>query len=248
MFHAANYPKALAKRAEALRARLNADEKCALARDMGCSLDQPDLSQTERLLAEEIILKLVEDEIITVRAAIAEAVAGSPHLPGRIAKKLAEDISEVAIPVLELSPVLEEKVLEDVMKSGIPDKISAIARREIVSENICRRIVASGRKGAVVHLLKNPGANISNQTMITIVRVYGDDQRVEQAVIDRGDLPEEVLNALRKLTEAHVSAFVQRYFNLPEHMLDIEKGRVLLSRKSDRRDNSGWWDNKKGVV
>ena len=154
MFRAANYPKALAKRAEALRERMNADEKTALAHDMGASLSQPNLSDTERVLAEQIIMKLVEDEVITVRAAIAESVAGSPHLPGPIAKKLAEDISEVAIPILELSPVLEEKILENIINSGISDKICAVARRELVSENICRRIVASGKKSAVVHLLK----------------------------------------------------------------------------------------------
>lgn len=248
MFRAANYPQMLAKRAEALRNRLNAEEKCNLARDMGASLDQPNLRDVERMLAEEIIQKLVEDEVIAVRAAIAEAVAGSPHLPGQIAKKLAADISEVAIPVLELSPVLEEKVLEDVINSGIPDKINAIAGRDFVSENLCRRIVASGRKGAVVRLLNNPGADITDHTMVTIVRVYGDDSHVEEAVIARGDLPESVIESLQKLTEAHVGAFIQRYFNLPEHMVDIEKGRQLLERKEDRRDNSSWWDSHRGAV
>ncbi len=248
MFRAANYPKALAKRAEALRERLNIEQKCALAHDMGCALDQPNISDTERILAEDIIMKLVDDEIIAVRTAISEAVAGSPHLPGRIAKKLAQDISEVAIPVLELSPVLEEKILEEIINSGIPDKIRAVAGRELVSENICRRIVASGRKGAVVRMLKNPGAEITDNTMVTIVRVYGDDQKVEQAVFDRGALSEDVLDALRNLAEAHVSAFIQRYFNLPEHMVDIEKGRKLMENQDERRESSGWWDNKKGAV
>ncbi|MDV7339837.1 DUF2336 domain-containing protein [Terasakiella sp. A23] len=251
MFSTTPTTQTLSKRAAALRERMNEQHRVDLARDMGTALNEPDLSATERTIAQEIVAKLVEDEITNVRAAIAEAVAGSPHLPGTIASKLAHDISEVAIPVLSLSPVLEDRVLEDIIDSGATDKIRAIAGREIVSPNICRRIVASGKKGAVIRLLENPGASLTNQTMITIVRVYGDDQNVEKAVLDRGELPDEVVSALCELVEAHVVAFVQRYFNLPEHVVNVQKGRNLLKGiKTKRRaiDNKNWWDTKKGVI
>jgi len=251
MFRTSPTTQTLSKRAAALRARMNEKHRIDLARDMGTALNEPNLSETERAIAQEIVAKLVEDEITSVRAAIAEAVAGSPHLPGTIAKKLAQDIAEVAIPILSLSPVLKEKVLEDIIESGAADKIRAIAGREIVSPNICRRIVASGKKGAVIRLLENPGASLTNQTMVTIVRVYGDDQNVEKAVLDRGELPDEVVNALCELVEAHVVAFVQRYFNLPEHVVNVQKGRNLLKGiKTKRRasDDDTWWDTKKGAV
>ncbi|SCA56396.1 hypothetical protein MTBPR1_20244 [Candidatus Terasakiella magnetica] len=248
MFSSNKTATTLANRAQALRDRMDAKEKCALARDMGQALDQENLNDTQRTLAEDIISKLVEDEMVQVRAAIAEAVAGSPHLPGRIARKLAEDIAEVSIPVLALSPALEEKLLDDVINSGVAEKITAIAGRDNVSAHICCQIVASGRKGAVVRLLNNPGADISDHTMVTIVRVYGDDKKIEQAVFDRGELSNEVMETLRDLSEAHVSAFIQRYFNLPEHMVDVDRGRNLLERNQNDRRNSNWWDSKQGVL
>jgi len=238
----------LAKRASALRQRMDASERSALAQDIGVVYNQSELSISERSLAEIIIKKLVEDKIIAVRVAIAEAVSGSPHLPGTIARKLAQDIAEVAIPVLELSPTMEEHFLEEIINKGIPEKVRAIAGRECVSSNLCRRIVASGQKPAVERLLNNPGAEITDYTLVTIVRIYGEDQKIEQAVLNRSDLPESVLDSLRLLTEAHVKAFIQRYFNLPEHIVDVKRGKDLLDRNTSERRTSNWWDSKSGAV
>ena len=55
---------------------MNVDERKALAKDIGGAFDHPDLNATERALAEDIIAKLVQDEIASVRAAIASSVAG----------------------------------------------------------------------------------------------------------------------------------------------------------------------------
>ena len=104
------------------------------------------------------------------------------------------------------------------------------------------------KKGAVVELLRNQGADISNQTLTTIIRVYGDDRHIEKAVLDRGQLPDEVVNALCELVEIHVVTFVQRYFNLPEHIINVQKGRNLLKNVKEKRHSSDWWDTKKGAV
>ena len=248
MFGTKKITQKLSKRAKALRERMDAQHRCDLARDIGATLDQENVNDQERKIALEIIEKLVIDETISVRKAIAEAVAGSPHLPGPIARKLAEDIEEVSLPVLKLSPCLEEQFLEDVINSGVTEKITAIAGRSDLSAQLCQCIVSSGRKKAVVRMLKNPTANISDISMTNVVRIYGDDKNVEDAIFERGALPEKVINVLRELTEAHVKTFIQRYFNLPEHMIDVDKGRELLDKKDEDRREGNWWDDKKGAV
>jgi uncharacterized protein (DUF2336 family) len=248
MFKSANVAQNLAKRAQSLRERMNEKHRIALAQDIGDTLNQEELNINERSLALEIVAKLVEDEIEEVRAAIAQSVAGSPHLPSNIAKKMARDINLVAIPVLKLSPVLEEKFLEEIIARRETEKVRAVAARDQLTQNLSRRIVASGKKGAVVELLRNQGADISNQTLTTIIRVYGDDRHIEKAVLDRGQLPDEVVNALCELVETHVVTFVQRYFNLPEHIINVQKGRNLLKNVKEKRHSSDWWDTKKGAV
>lgn len=251
MFNAATSAHKLVKRANALRQRITEKNRIDLARDIGSTYCNDTLSSKEREIALEIVTQLINDEIAAVRAAISKAVAHSPHLPRNLAEKLAEDIDDVALPILELSPVLEDRLLEAIIEGGLVHKMNAIAKREVVSANLCRRIVATGRKTPVIHLLNNPGAKLTNHSMVTIVRVYGDDSGVEKAVLDRGELPDDVINDLCELAEAHVISFVQRYFNLPEHVVNVQKGRNLLKTVKttpQTKETGEWWDTKKGVV
>lgn len=240
MFSKATTANILLKRAEDLKNRMSAKKRCDLAQDMGTLFQSETLSEQEYAIAESIVQKLIEDEITMVRTAISEAVARSPYLSAPIAEKLAQDILEVSIPFLKLSPVLEDKLLEEIIDSGVTEKIRAIAERPEVSENLSRRIVASGKTNCVIQLLKNPGAHISDQTMVTIVRVYGDNHKVEKAVFERGKLSGDAIESLRALSEAHVATFIQRYFNLPAHVLS-------RSQRGEEQDAT-WWDDKQGVV
>ncbi len=241
MFGSSKATQALAQRAKALRERKDAQHRCALAKEMGDAFGDASLTQSERKLALDIIKKLVTDEISSVRAATAQAVAASPYLPKSVAARLAQDISEVSLPVLELSPVLEEWLLEEIVKSGVAEKIRAVAKRENVSPNLCRHIIASGRKGAVICLLNNKGAQITDQSMVNIVRVYGDDEYVEEAIVARGALSEDVLKNLRDAAESHVHAFIKRHFKLTDQVSESFRPKKITD-KADKIPHTGhWW-------
>lgn len=224
---------------------MDSAQRCGLANDMAYIFDHNGLNERERYLAEEIIANLIDDEVESVRLSIAVAVGTSPYLPVELAHKLARDISAISLPVLKLSPVLEDRFLEDVLKTGIVDKMLAIAERHNVSAQVCRRIVSMGRKEPVLRLLENKGAKINDHTMITIIRVYGDDKTVEQAIFDRGELSDDVLATLQNLSEAHVSNFIQKYFKIPGHVMDVERGRDLLEGVNRKPT---WWNSKQGPI
>jgi len=232
-------------RVQALQSSMDAGQRCLLANEIAQVIDYKKLNDRERSLAEEIINNLIEDEVESVRAAIAVAVRTSPYLPTALAQKLARDIAEISLPVLELSPVLEDRFLSEIIRTGIVEKMSAIAQRKNVSSKICRQIVSLGRKEPILTLLKNNGAEISDHTMVTIIRVYGDDETVEQAIFDRGDLSDDVLATLRELSEAHVSDFIRKYFQIPGHVIDVERGRNLLDGVNRR---PVWWHSKQGPI
>ncbi|WP_417795670.1 DUF2336 domain-containing protein [Terasakiella pusilla] len=251
MLRAVSPLQTLTKCASALRERKNIKNRVTLATEIGSTLDATGLSSNERLIAQQIVAKLIEDEIEEVRRAIALSVAHSPHLPAELAEKLAQDIADISIPVLKLSPALEDLFLEEIIDSGAIDRMKAIACRQNLSKNLCRRIVAMGKKGPVLTLLENPSAQITNHTLTTIIRVYGDDGQIEQAVLDRGELPDDVINELCELTETHVSSFIERYFKLPKPVVDVQKGRNLLKTVKTNQitnDPSDWWDTKTGAV
>ncbi|WP_419798306.1 MAG: DUF2336 domain-containing protein [Terasakiella sp.] len=224
---------------------MDSAQRCSLADEMAYIFDHDSLNERERHLAEEIIADLINDEVESVRLAIAVAVGTSPHLPVELAHKLACDISAISLPILKLSPVLEDRFLEGILKTGVVEKMLAIAERHNVSAQVCRRIVSMGRKEPVLCLLANKGAEINDHTMITIVRVYGDDEKMEQAIFDRGELSDDVLATLRNLSEAHVSDFIQKYFKIPGHVMDVERGRDLLDGLNRK---PAWWNSKQGPI
>lgn len=238
MLHAIPPLESLHKCALALRAQKNIKNRITLAREIGPALDTAGLSTSERLIAQQIIATLIDDETEDVRRAIAHCVAQSPHLPPELAEKLALDIADISIPVLKLSPALTERFLEQVIDSGAIDRMKAIAMRQNLSKNLCRRLVAMGKKGPVLTLLGNPSARITDYTLTTIIRVYGDDGQVEQAVFDRGALPDDVIIAIRSLTENHVRTFIERHLHMT----------TPVPSPSSSHTNNDWWDTKSGAV
>jgi len=246
MFKSSQSSEKLVKRAAALKARMSPKERCALAVDIGQFLDDQNNQDQEREIALAIVEKLVSDETERVRVAISQAIAHNAQIPRALAEQLARDINDVAIPVLELSPTLTERFLEEIILSGSTEKIVAISRRKDLSSRLAHQIVSSGRTKAVRSLLDNLDVSLDNQTLITVVRVYGDDPKTEEALFNRDDLPTDVINALYTFTEAHVATFLRRYFNLSDSLLALPGSDE--SAKKSSLETRPWWDTKKGAV
>src|ERR1700744_4440764 len=79
-------------------------------------LDGQSLTPDERKLAEEILRLLAKDAAVMVRQAIAQSMKNSRHLPQDVAEVLAHDISAIAVPVLEDSPVLSDAFLIQIIR------------------------------------------------------------------------------------------------------------------------------------
>jgi uncharacterized protein (DUF2336 family) len=65
-----------------------------------------DLSQDDRIAAEGALLMLLDDASPLVRQAMSEVFAAEPDAPPAIIAALAADQPDIALPVLEFSPLL----------------------------------------------------------------------------------------------------------------------------------------------
>ena len=110
---------------------------------------------------------LVNDEAIRVRTAIAEAVKDLPHIPRDIILRLARDVaSQVAEPILQLSPLLSEAdLLELLATAPAPGAATAIARRPQLTEIVADHIAHGHDTGAITALLQNRSASIREATL-----------------------------------------------------------------------------------
>ena len=147
--------------------------RCQLARKIGRLV--PNLSEGAkdrmRDLTLEILQILARDHLPDVRRMLAEELQATTQAPRDVIRKLAQDLEiEVAAPVLEFSPLLTDTDLLALIATG-PDKelVTAIARRDAVSEPVSDAIAETESVPAIATLLANPSAQIREETLDRLV-------------------------------------------------------------------------------
>ncbi len=155
-----------------------------------------ELSDKEKTFAHDLLKFMAQDAVDMVRRALAVTLKNSPELPRSVAIKLATDIDNIAIPVLESSPVFTDDDLIEVLRSRAAAKVTAVARRPIVSGNLVREIVRYGDSQAVAEVAANDGAIIDEKTAEDILEFYHDDDLIKEAFITRRDLPVGIMEKL----------------------------------------------------
>jgi uncharacterized protein (DUF2336 family) len=107
-----------------------------LARAYLCS----DLEADAIAVAEDLMLKLVDDPSPLVRRALADALAASPVAPPVVVMALTADQPQIAAPVYALSPLLVDADLLDAVATGGEMIQVAIASRAVLPSVVAAAI------------------------------------------------------------------------------------------------------------
>jgi uncharacterized protein (DUF2336 family) len=153
---------------------------------------ESDLTASERLEAELALLAMTDDSAMGVRLAIAEVLCRSPRAPRAVITALLQDVPEVAAPVIAHSPILTEDELVDLAAISEPEDQEAIASRPIVSPALAGALCEVGDAGAVLALLRNPGATIASVSLARAAERHGQEVQIREELMRRTDLPIEV--------------------------------------------------------
>ena len=186
------------------------------------------LSDADRKVAQRLLRAMAEDAAQLVRAALVVTLHNSPELPADVARKLAEDVDTIAVPILRFSPVLTDEDLVSVLRSRAAAKIRACAQRARVSVNVAHSIVRFGDSAAVAELAANDGAEIDEDVAKEMVRLWHEDDLVTEAMVSRRDMPLDVL----ELLVAHTSA--ETALSLEERGLSIHRAADVANRARER--------------
>ena len=108
----------------------------------------------------------------------------------------------VAQPILEGSPALTDEDLVAVAKKRGQAHLKAISRRSIISTVVSDVIVARADDETLGVLLTNDGAQLSRQAHETAVDRAGANPDLQEAVVNRRDLPVDLLNDMYFAVEA----------------------------------------------
>ncbi|MEW5703741.1 MAG: DUF2336 domain-containing protein [Pseudomonadota bacterium] len=178
------------------------DVRQRLARKIGRLV--PNLPEDTRDRARDLTLEVLEvlmqDRLPHVRRMLAEELKATAKAPADVIRRLAQDPAiEVAMPVLEFSPLLTEADLLAILAAGpVEEAIAAIARRNGVSEPVSDAIVDMESVPAIAALLANPVAQIREETLDRIVAKAPGVRSWHEPLARRPHLPPRIL---RKLTD-----------------------------------------------
>lgn len=198
-----------------------------------------EMSPHEMKLAQDIIKVMVRDISIEVRQALSENLKTSDQLPRDVAIKLAQDVDSVALPILQYSAVLRDEDLILVIEGGSSAKQTAIAKREKLSANVSTALVDKGSEEAVVTLLSNRGATITDHTMQRMLNRFPESESVHDSMIHRDSLPLLVAERLVSMVSDNLRDFlVARHDLSPETVSTIimqnrEKAVIGLSARAN---------------
>lgn len=192
----ANAPRLSVEDVQRLLDGASAENRAATAVRVAQQIDVADLTESERRIAEDIVRLFARDAEAKVRKALADQVKTSPHLPHDVALKLARDVEEVALPVIQFAQVLTDGDLIELVRGGESARQGAVASRAQVSEAVADAIVEHGHESAVAKLAANDGAAISDAAFDRMVARFPGANAVSQALVGRARLPLRVVEQL----------------------------------------------------
>jgi len=172
------------------------------------------LSDNETKLALDLLKFMAKDAVEMVRRALAITLRNSPDLPRAVALQLIADVDNIALPIIENSPVLTDDDLIELLKSDAAAKVIAVAKRPKVSGNLVKAIVRYGDSKAVATVAANDGALIDAETAEDILDFYYDDDLIREAMISRADLPNSVMEKLISMVSEEAAVVMNKRHNI----------------------------------
>lgn len=198
----------------------SADGRVAAAQKVASTFKSTSLSDEERKIAEDIFRVMMQDAAVRVRKALSESLQDNPNIPHDVAKTLAKDIEDVALPMVKSSSVLTDDDLIELIESSGEILQTAVAQRPSVSADIADALVDAGNEKVVAALVANDGADIQEDTFQKVLQKHGESDAVKAPMATRRNLPLSISEKLVTMVSD----------NLRQHILkNSDVGNALAS-------------------
>ncbi|MGF1625950.1 MAG: DUF2336 domain-containing protein [Alphaproteobacteria bacterium] len=218
------------------------EARAATASKLAAHYGSAEMSDSERVMAEEIFRIMVQDAAMRVRQALAEQLADSGLVPHDVALTLARDLDDVALPMLQKSTVLTDEDLVEIVRASGSGKQIAVAQRAAVSESVAAALVDTRDEDVVAELVANEGASLSEASLNKVLDDFATSPRIQQPIVARQTLPLSVAERLVSVLSDNLrEQLVSRHELSPESAADLviqsrERAILGLSKGSDVRD------------
>jgi hypothetical protein len=137
---------------------------------------------------DEVLCQLAELVEVEARTHVAKLLAPLERAPGNVVNKLANDLIEVAAPLLEFSNVLNDDDLIEIVERQSEAHRVAIAGRARVAERVGEAIAEHGGSPSLVRLVNNLAAELGTATLQRLVERASTDSELASNLRNRSDV------------------------------------------------------------
>ncbi|PVM84229.1 pole-localized protein SpbR [Caulobacter endophyticus] len=205
------------------------DERALAAHRLCRKIDRAELSEEERLQAQEILRVMAADAAELVRRALAVTLKTSPLLPPDVANRLARDVESVSLPVISFSPVFTDQDLAEIIRLGGPVRQMAVARRPKLSSKVTGLLVDQAPEDVVAAVCANDNARFSDLALQKALDRFAKSETVLQAVAYRAVLPLAVTERLIDMVGDQLREHI-----LDNHALSAERALEIIVGAKER--------------
>jgi uncharacterized protein (DUF2336 family) len=194
------------------------EDRAQAAHKICRSIDEAGLSDAERQHAEGIMAIMAQDAAVLVRRALAVALKNSPKLPRAIARKLAEDVESIALPVIINSPSLSDSDLVEIVRAAPPSKQMAVASRATLSPTVTTAVARYAVNEAVERALANDNAIFEEEGLSAAIDRFAEVSDVMRAMVQRETLPVTVTEKLVSIVSGSLFDHLVNHHELPPQL------------------------------
>jgi uncharacterized protein (DUF2336 family) len=191
-------------------------------------------SAGEMHLFDGVLGALADEMEQEVRAELAGRMADASVAPRNLIRTLAAEDLGVSAPILSRSKALGEEDLVALAKHRGQAHLRVISSRDDLTTAVSDVIVERGDDTTLGALLGNKTAPLSRQASETVVDRATENPALHEAVIDRQDLPVDLLNEMYFVVEQRLrQRITERNASLDPAALDaaLETGRKRLAAR-----------------
>ncbi len=188
----------------------------------------------EMALFDEVLLTLSCEMETEVRVELAGRMAAANQAPTRLIRTLASSDIAVAAPLLARSSALGEADLLDVVSTQGQAHLRVVSSRPDLTHAVSDMIVDRGDDQTLHALLSNDRASLSRAASEQAVDRAADNPALHAAVVNRHDLPVDLLNEMYFVVEARLrEAITARNAAIDPEALDaaLEAGRKRMAAR-----------------
>jgi len=207
------------------------ERRSVLAMKIARDLKNATLSETENDLAIAICQKLADDVDHTVRQSLSESLKESTDIPKDLAVKLANDVLEVSLPMLEFNTLLEDADLIDIVRRGDVQRQMAISQRASLSEPLTHSLCEEGNEDVVESTLKNDGAVFDDDSYKLVLQRFQTSEAIHTGMAMRHQLPPHIIDRLVDVISDQLKTYLLSYQTLSPVLME----RVVLESREDAK-------------